>query len=87
MNREQRLAELNRRREQSLAGGGPERVAKIHAKGCLTARERLELLLDPGSFVEIGAFVTHRSARLRHGPHGASSATAWWPAGARWTAA
>jgi len=61
VNREQRLAELRRRREQSLAGGGPERVAKIHQKGCLTARERLELLLDPGSFVEMGAFVTHRA--------------------------
>ncbi len=61
MNREQRLAELMRRREASLAGGGPERVAKLHAKGCLTARERLELLLDAGSFAEIGAFVTHRS--------------------------
>src|SRR5206468_10848274 len=61
VNRQQRVAELRRRREQSLAGGGPERVAKLHAKGCLTARERLELLLDPGSFVEIGAFVTHRS--------------------------
>jgi propionyl-CoA carboxylase beta chain len=61
VNREQRLAELRKRREQALAGGGPERVAKIHAKGCLTARERLELLLDPGSFVEIGTHVTHRS--------------------------
>ena len=61
MNREQRLAELRRRREQSLAGGGAERIAKVHARGRLTARERLELLLDPGSFVEIGAFVTHRS--------------------------
>ena len=61
MNREQRLAELRRRREQSLAGGGPERVARIHQKGCLTARERLELLLDPGSFVEVGTFVTHRT--------------------------
>jgi propionyl-CoA carboxylase beta chain len=61
LNREQRLAELRRRREQSLAGGGPERVAKIHQKGCLTARERVELLLDPGSFVEVGAFVTHRA--------------------------
>jgi propionyl-CoA carboxylase beta chain len=61
VNREQRLRELRTRREQSLAGGGPERVAKIHARGGLTARERLTLLLDPGSFVEIGAFVTHRS--------------------------
>jgi propionyl-CoA carboxylase beta subunit len=61
VNREQRLAELKRRREQALAGGGPERIAKIHAKGSLTARERLELLVDPGSFVEIGAHVTHRS--------------------------
>jgi acetyl-CoA carboxylase carboxyltransferase component len=61
VNREQRLAELARRREQALAGGGAERIAKIHAKGCLTARERVTLLLDPGSFVEIGGFITHRS--------------------------
>ena len=61
MNREQRLAELRRRRQESLAGGGPERVARQHEKGCLTARERIELLLDPGSFAEIGTFVTHRS--------------------------
>ncbi|HEX4933449.1 MAG TPA: carboxyl transferase domain-containing protein, partial [Gemmatimonadaceae bacterium] len=61
MNRESRLEELRRRRAQSLAGGGPDRVAKIHAKGCLTARERLELMYDPGSFVETGSFVTHRS--------------------------
>ncbi|HET7226072.1 MAG TPA: acyl-CoA carboxylase subunit beta [Candidatus Eisenbacteria bacterium] len=61
MNREQRLAELKRRRQESLEGGGPERIARQHARGVLTARERLELLLDPGSFVEIGAFVTHRA--------------------------
>jgi len=62
LNREQRLAELRRRREEALAGGGADRIAKIHAKGRLTARERLELLLDPGSFTEIGTFVTHRCA-------------------------
>ncbi len=56
------MAELQRRRQESLAGGGPERVARQHEKGCLTARERLELLLDPGSFVETGTYVTHRSA-------------------------
>ncbi len=61
MNREQRLEELRRRRAESVAGGGEDRIAKQHAKGCLTARERMDLLLDPGSFVEIGAFVTHRS--------------------------
>ena len=61
MNRQQRLAELERRRAEAAAGGGPERAAKQHAKGCLTARERLDLLLDPGSFVEVGPFVTHRS--------------------------
>jgi propionyl-CoA carboxylase beta chain len=61
LNREQRLAELRRRRQDSLAGGGEQRVAKQHQKGCLIARERIELLLDPGSFVEVGAFVTHRS--------------------------
>ena len=60
MNREQRLAELRRRREAALAAGGPERIAKIHAKGRLTARERVTLLLDPGSFAELGGFVTHR---------------------------
>jgi len=61
LNREERLAELQKRREQSRLGGGPDRIAKTHEKGCLTARERLELLLDPGSFVEIGTHVTHRS--------------------------
>jgi len=55
------MAELERRRAESLAGGGADRVAKQHAKGCLTARERVDLLLDPGSFVEIGSYVTHRS--------------------------
>ena len=43
------------------AGGGQQRVDKQHAKGKLTARERLHLLLDPGSFEEIGALVTHRT--------------------------
>jgi propionyl-CoA carboxylase beta chain len=61
VNRQQRLAELERRRTEARAAGGAERVAKQHAKGCLTARERVELLLDPGSFVEIGTYVTHRA--------------------------
>lgn len=48
------LEELDRRREKALAQGGPERVAKQHGLGRLTARERVDLLVDPGSFVEIG---------------------------------
>ena len=55
-----RLAELRQMREAARAGGGAERVAAQHARGKLTARERLELLLDPGSFVELDAFVTGR---------------------------
>lgn len=43
-------------------GGGEKRIASQHAKGKLTARERLELLLDEGTFCEIGAFVQHRSS-------------------------
>ncbi|MBT8460419.1 MAG: methylmalonyl-CoA carboxyltransferase, partial [Boseongicola sp.] len=55
------LAELERRREAARAGGGERRVAAQHAKGKLTARERVELLLDEGSFEEFDMFVTHRT--------------------------
>eukprot|EP00887_Chlorella_sp_A99_P001631 scaffold8.g1631.t1 len=51
---------VQRAEEEALEGGGPDRVAKQHAKGKLTARERLSLLLDPDSFREAGALVTHR---------------------------
>lgn len=53
---------LNRKREESQLGGGADRIASQHKKGKLTARERVDFLLDQGSFQEIGAFVTHRSA-------------------------
>ncbi|MBI5837972.1 MAG: acyl-CoA carboxylase subunit beta [Candidatus Eisenbacteria bacterium] len=43
-----------------MLGGGEERIAKQHAQGRLTAHERVELLMDPGSFEELGTFVTHR---------------------------
>ena len=52
----ERLDEMNAR---ALAGGGPERIRKQHDAGKLTARERVEFLLDPGSFVEVGRLVTH----------------------------
>ncbi|HUO86322.1 MAG TPA: acyl-CoA carboxylase subunit beta, partial [Thermoanaerobaculia bacterium] len=54
------LAELEERLARARAGGGEERIERQHAAGKLTARERVELLLDPGSFVEIDALVTHR---------------------------
>ncbi len=53
-----KIEQLNQMRLKSAAGGGPDRVAKQHKGGKLTARERLDLLLDPGSFREIDAFVT-----------------------------
>ena len=56
--------ELARRRHAAHAGGGPARVDAQHAKGKLTARERLEVLLDPGSFEEYDAFVEHRSTEF-----------------------
>jgi propionyl-CoA carboxylase beta chain len=55
------LDDLHRRRSQAEQGGGPARIAQQHKKGKLTARERLDLLLDPGTFVELDRFVTHRA--------------------------
>lgn len=55
------LRELEDRRADARAGGGEARVAAQHAKGKLTARERIELLLDEGSFEEFDMFVKHRA--------------------------
>jgi propionyl-CoA carboxylase beta chain len=55
------LDQLHHRQVLAEQGGGPSRIAQQHKKGKLTARERLDLLLDPGSFVELDRFVTHRS--------------------------
>ncbi len=54
------LEDLDRRRAEAEAGGGERRVAAQHAKGKLTARERIDLLLDKGSFEEFDMFVEHR---------------------------
>ncbi|MEO0911059.1 MAG: carboxyl transferase domain-containing protein, partial [Pseudomonadota bacterium] len=54
------LAELEARRAQAKLGGGQKRIDAQHAKGKLTARERIELLLDEGSFEEYDMFVAHR---------------------------
>jgi propionyl-CoA carboxylase beta chain len=56
------IRELEERREAARVGGGERRIASQHDKGKLTARERLELLLDPGSFEEFDMFVEHRCA-------------------------
>ncbi|WBX84653.1 acyl-CoA carboxylase subunit beta [Sphingosinicella microcystinivorans] len=53
------LAELERRREAAKLGGGQARIDAQHAKGRLTARERLDILLDPGSFEELDMYVEH----------------------------
>ena len=60
MTNQERLEEIRRRRRQALEGGGAERVQRQHAAGKLTARERLDRLLDPGSFAEVDMLVTHR---------------------------
>jgi propionyl-CoA carboxylase beta chain len=54
------LQELEARRDQARLGGGEKRIAAQHAKGKLTARERIDLLLDEGSFEEFDMFVEHR---------------------------
>jgi propionyl-CoA carboxylase beta chain len=56
-----KLERLQQMTEEALQGGGEERIGKQHAKGKLTARERVALFLDQGSFEEIGMFVIHRT--------------------------
>jgi propionyl-CoA carboxylase beta chain len=55
------IQRLHALREEAMQGGGFKRIEAQHAKGKLTARERLEVLFDPGSFEELGQMVTHRS--------------------------
>jgi acetyl-CoA carboxylase carboxyltransferase component len=57
----EKLEELHQLHEQALLGGGKQRIEIQHKKGKLTARERLDLLLDPGSFQELDMFATHRT--------------------------
>src|SRR2546425_6100923 len=56
-----RIEDLRRRKEQILGLGGPDRVQRQHDAGKMTARERLDRLLDPGSFTELDMFVTHHA--------------------------
>jgi acetyl-CoA carboxylase carboxyltransferase component len=59
-----KLDDLIARRKKIYLGGGKEAIKKQHAKGSMTARERIAALIDPGSFNEIGTFVKHRSHSL-----------------------
>jgi acetyl-CoA carboxylase carboxyltransferase component len=58
---EEKLKKLSQKRAESLKGGGEKRIQAQHEKGKLTARERINLFLDEGSFVELDPFVTHRA--------------------------
>ena len=61
MGHEQKLQELKELRAEAMLGGGEKRIEAQHAKGKLTARERIDFLLDEGSFVETGMLVRHRA--------------------------
>ena len=74
------LTELEERRAEARAGGGQRRVDAQHAKGKLTARERIELLLDDGSFEEFDMFVAHRATDFgmaEERPAGDGVVTGW----------
>src|SRR5437870_12867401 len=61
MSMREKLELLQQKRAEAELGGGAERIQAQHDKGKMTARERLEVLLDPGSLVELDRFVTHRA--------------------------
>ena len=60
MNTQKKLEQLLKKQAEARLGGGQDRIDKHHAQGRLTARERIDLLLDPGSFEEFDMFKTHR---------------------------
>ncbi len=57
---QERIDLMNAKKEHIMQGGGPKRIEKQHAKGKMTARERINLLFDEGTFVELDQFVKHR---------------------------
>jgi propionyl-CoA carboxylase beta chain len=59
-----RILQLRAMREKARQGGGAERISRQHAKGKLTARERLDVLLDPGTFNELEPYLTHQGDEL-----------------------
>ncbi len=76
----ERIEALRARKAETLLGGGEEAIRRQHARGKLTARERLDLLLDKGSFVETDALARHRAHDLgmeRNRPYGDGVVTGW----------
>ncbi|GAA3434439.1 hypothetical protein GCM10018954_040430 [Kutzneria kofuensis] len=68
-----KLADLYRRNDEAVHAGSARAIEKQHAKGKLTARERIDLLLDPGSFTELDEHARHRSTNFgqeRNRPYG-----------------
>jgi len=75
-----KLEQLREKRAQSQQGGGEARIQRQHDKGKKTARERLDILLDPGTFHEVDAFVHHHNSKFgldRNKPLGDSVVTGW----------
>ncbi len=75
-----KIAQLRAKRAESHEGGGPARVQRQHDKGKKTARERLDILLDPGTFREVDAFAHHHNSKFgleRNRPLGDSVVTGW----------
>src|SRR5438552_6104401 len=76
----ERIEELQHRKEESHLGGGPDAIEKQHGRGKLTARERIELLLDKGSFVETDPLARHRVRDFdldKRRPYGDGVVTGW----------
>jgi acetyl-CoA carboxylase carboxyltransferase component len=59
-----KIDQLIKKREEAALGGGEKRIEAQHSKGKYTARERIEILLDEGSFEEYDMFMTHRSVNF-----------------------
>src|SRR5258706_4127299 len=80
MSMREKLELLQQKRSESEQGGGADRIATQHQQGKMTAPERLEVLLDPGTFVELDRFVTHRATDFGLADHkvlGGGVVTAW----------
>jgi len=84
--RDGRFADLEQRREEARLGGGEARIERQHEKGKLTARERLDILLDPDSFQELGTFVRHQTHDFgleKNRPYGDGVVTGYGTIGGR----